>query len=145
MEKLLNSSVLNRISCHHYKRQIRDKTSGTQTGSLIRRLKYFFVSSLKYFSLTKTFYWILNAAGTSVVYLGVFPEKLSVSVCFLLYPETLNNYSFAEDVSWKVRASKCSPFSFHDYIFCVLNNWSINIVWILTRDADFISILFESE
>ena len=83
--KLMNSFVSTWIFCHHYKRQIREKTRFRPIGSLVRGWqKYFFVSSLKYFCLTKTFYWILNAAGTSVVYLGVFPEKLSVSVCFLL-------------------------------------------------------------
>ena len=78
----MNSSVLNRISCHHYKRQIAHKTSCTPTGSLIRRLKYFFCFILEIFLFDKNFLLNSQCGGDVCCLSRCFPRE---AVCFCLF------------------------------------------------------------
>ena len=145
MEKLLNSSVLNRISCHHYKRQIRDKTSGTQTGSLIRRLKYFHPWNILVWQ--KLFIEFSMRRGR-LLFISVFSPRSCLFLSVSCYPETLNNYSFAEDVSWKVTEcsrKECSPFfiSLWFYLYRVYIIETVSIDDKRERDSVLICILLK--
>ena len=104
MEEILNSSVLNWITCHHYKRQIRKKMSTRPTGSLIRRrLKYFLFHPWNIFVWQKLFIEFSMRRGR-LLFISVFSLRSCLFLSVSCYPETLNNYSFAQDVSWKVTA-----------------------------------------
>ena len=101
MEKWLNSSVLNWISCHHYKRQIRKETSSRPTWVLNREWNIFFFHPWNIFVWQKLFIEFSMRRGR-LLFILVFSPRSCLFLSVSCYPETPSNYSFLENILWKV-------------------------------------------
>ena len=139
--KLMNSFVSTWIFCHHYKRQIREKTRFRPIGSLVRGWQnYFFCFILEIFLFDKNF--LLNSqCGVDVCCLSrCFPRE---AVCFCLFLVTqklsiiIHSLKMYHERSRNAHERNVLLFSFHcDFIYTVFT--SLRQFQLMTREREIV-------